>query len=168
MPEQSVGAAPPGGGWAVAADVATVVLAVAAVLLAGVCVLLALRFGRLLRVTRVEMKTAYRDEVRPLLDSLTATSRHAQAISGSLRSGVESLEASAAHVSDGARKAWSDLEERVNDLTALLAVIQKECEDLYLDTASALRTFRSVTQLLGAPKAEDPPEDVPVRSDADD
>jgi hypothetical protein len=51
------------------------------------------------------------------------------------------------------------MEERIQDFTALVEVIQSEAEELALDTAAAVRGMRAGTKALAKGRAESSPQE---------
>ena len=151
MSNQALDGAAAPGGWAVAADVAIVVISVAVVLLTLMVLLVLRRIDRVLGEVAGEVLRSLREEIQPLAANALGIAKNTEAVTGSLRGGAQHLADSAEFVSGGAKRAWAGLEERVVELTALLAVIQEEFEELYLSTASTLRTLKLGARLVSAP-----------------
>jgi hypothetical protein len=115
----------------VAADVATIVIALAIIVVSLVAIFAALKVrGMIKRI---------RGDFDPALRNLTAASEQAKAISGTLRKNVDELSGTVSETNDKVRRATEAAEVRLAELNALLGVVQREAEDIFVRTASAVR-----------------------------
>lgn len=115
----------------VIADVATIVIAVAIIVVGFVAIYGALKVrGMIKRI---------RGDFDPALRNLTAVSEQAKAISGTLRKNVEELSGTVSQTNDKVRRATEAVEARLGELNALVGVMQGEAEELFVRTASAVR-----------------------------
>jgi hypothetical protein len=115
----------------VAADVATIVIALAIIVIGLVAIYGALKVrGMIKRI---------RGDFDPAIRNLTAASEQAKAISGTLRKNVDELSGTVSQTNDKVRRATEAAEERLAELNALLGVVQREAEDVFVRTASAVR-----------------------------
>ena len=115
----------------VAADVATIVIALAIIVVGLVAIYGALKVrGMIKRI---------RGDFDPAIRNLTAASEQAKAISGTLRKNVDELSGTVSQTNDKVRRATEAAEERLAELNALLGVVQREAEDMFVRTASAVR-----------------------------
>lgn len=134
-----VAQAPSGGGsLATAANVSIIVIAVAIVgvtLMAGG---LWLRFNRIL----AELQRSARQNFGPVSDRARSISDNVEFVTQALRTDVEKLNASIRALSDRLQQASDHMEERIDEFNALMAVVQDEAEDIFLDTASTVRGVR--------------------------
>lgn len=115
----------------VAADVATIVIALAIIVVGLVAIYGALKVrGMIKRI---------RGDFDPAIRNLTAASEQAKAISGTLRKNVDELSGTVSETNDKVRRATEAAEVRLTELNALLGVVQREAEDIFVRTASAVR-----------------------------
>ena len=115
----------------VAADVATIVIALAIIVIGLVAIYGALKVrGMIKRI---------RGDFDPAIRNLTAASEQAKSISGTLRKNVDELSGTVTQTNDKVRRATEAAEARLAELNALLGVVQREAEDLFVRTASAVR-----------------------------
>ncbi|HEX2078539.1 MAG TPA: hypothetical protein VHG08_12545, partial [Longimicrobium sp.] len=118
--------------WAdFAADVATIVIALALVVAGAVAIYGALKVRGMIKRIRGDFDPAVRN--------LTAVSEHAKAVSGALRKNVEELSGTVSDTSAKVRRATEAAETRLLELNALLEVMQREAEEIFVRTASAVR-----------------------------
>jgi phage-related protein len=115
----------------VAADVATIIIALAIIVIGLVAIYGALKVqGMIKRI---------RGDFDPAIRNLTAASEQAKAISGTLRKNVDELSGTVTETNDKVRRATEAAEARLGELNALLGVVQREAEDIFVRTASAVR-----------------------------
>ena len=115
----------------VAADVATIIIALAIIVVSLVAIYGALKVrGMIKRI---------RGDFDPAIRNLTAASEQAKAISGTLRKNVDELSGTVSDTNDKVRRATEAAEARLAELNALLGVVQREAEDIFVRTASAVR-----------------------------
>jgi uncharacterized protein YoxC len=127
--------------------VATVILtlAVVGVLLAVMGVLRELRsFTRTVKAAaaRVEKDSG------PVIERARSVAENVDFITFAIRNDVQKLNDSVARLNDRLKQASDRMEERIQDFTALVEVLQAEAEELALDTAAAVRGVRTGTQSL--------------------
>ena len=79
-------------------------------------------------------------------------------ITMAVRTDVQKVTASVSGLNDRLKEASERMEERIQDFTALVEVLQNEAEDLALDTAAAVRGVRAGTRSLVG-QNEDPTAD---------
>jgi hypothetical protein len=115
----------------VIADVATIVIALAIIVVGFVAVYGALKVRGIIR--------RIRGDFDPAIRNLTAVSEQAKAISGTLRKNVEELSGTVSQTNDKVRRATEAVEARLGELNALVGVMQGEAEELFVRTASAVR-----------------------------
>jgi len=133
--------------------VSTIVLTVAVlgVLVALTLVLMQLRkMGRSLgHVTkRLERDSA------PWMERARSVAENVDFITMAVRTDVQKLNASITGLNDRLKEASARMEERIQDFTALVEVLQNEAEDLALDTAAAVRGVRAGTRTLAEGRGE--------------
>jgi hypothetical protein len=74
---------------------------------------------------------------------------HLEAVAATVQKETEHLSASVARVGDQVTLASRRMEERIEEFNALLAVVQEEAEEVFLDTASTARGVRRGIGALG-------------------
>jgi hypothetical protein len=122
----------------IAADVASIVIAVA------VLVVVALTGALFVRINRIlgEMRVGVRQNLGPVSDRARSISDNVEFITRIVRSDVESLDASVRALGARLTLASDRMEERIEEFNALVEVVQGEAEDIFLDTASTVRGVR--------------------------
>jgi hypothetical protein len=122
----------------IAADVASIVIAVA------VLVVVALTGALFVRINRIlgEMRVGVRQNLGPVSDRARSISENVEFITRIVRSDVESLDASVRALGARLTLASDRMEERIEEFNALIEVVQGEAEDIFLDTASTVRGVR--------------------------
>lgn len=128
----------PRDGIAVAADVASIVIAVAVLVVVTLAGVLFVRTNRILS----ELRLGVRQNLGPVSDRARSISDNVEYISQVIRSDVESLNASVRALSDRLTLASERMEERIEEFNALIEVVQDEAEGIFLDTASTVRGVR--------------------------
>lgn len=122
-------------------------LAVLGVLIALLAVLLQLR--KLVRSVQAVAKRLEKDTA-PVMDRARSVAENVDFITMAIRTDVQKLNASVSSLNQRLREASVKMEERIQDFTALVEVLQNEAEDLALDTAAAVRGVRAGTKTLTA------------------
>lgn len=142
-------AASDGSSLALWADLALVVIAIAIVAVAVMGGMLMLRFNRILS----EIQRSTRQNFGPVSDRARSISDNVEFITQALRTDVEKLNASVRSLSDRLQQASDRMEERVEEFNALMAVVQGEAEDIFLDTASTVRGVKEGARTIaGGPR----------------
>ena len=135
--------------------ISTIVLGVAVlgVLVALLAVLLQMR-----KLARSVSSVANRLEkgAAPVMDRARSVAENVDFITMAIRTDVQKLNASVSSLNDRLKDASVRMEERIQDFTALVEVLQNEAEDLALDTAAAVRGVRAGTKSLAGEEYEDP------------
>jgi len=88
------------------------------------------------------------EDARPVLERAKGVAENLEFISAAVRTDVQKVNESVARLNDRLRDASERMEERLQDFTALVEVLQAEAEDLALDTAAAVRGVRAGTRTL--------------------
>lgn len=115
----------------VAADIATIIIALAIIVVSLVAIYGALKVrGMIKRI---------RGDFDPAIRNLTAASEQAKAVSATLRRNVDELSGTVSDTNQKVRAATEAAEARLGELNALLGVVQREAEDIFVRTASAVR-----------------------------
>jgi len=120
-------------------ELATVVIAIALIALLLVSFTILIRFNRAIEDLRIRAQ----DTIGPVSDRAKTISDNLEFITQSLRSDVEKLDSSIQVLSDRLNKVSGHIEDRIEDFSALIEVVQREVEELFLDTASTVRGFRA-------------------------
>ncbi|HEU0300515.1 MAG TPA: hypothetical protein VFR37_13690 [Longimicrobium sp.] len=118
--------------WAnVTADLATIVIALALIVGGAVAIYGALKVRGMIRRVRGDFDPAIRN--------LTAASESAKAVSAALRTNVEELSGTVSDTNAKVRRATEAAEARLLELHALLEVMQREAEEIFIRAGSAVR-----------------------------
>ena len=160
-------AALPRDGLSVATDVAVIIGAVAVLAVAAVAIRLFLIVGRAVR----ELQAGARQNLGPVSDRARSISDNVEFITQALRTDVERLNASVKALTERLQLASERMEERIEEFNALMEVVQTEAEDLFLDTASAVRGVRAGARSIGSatrPGGSEPPVPDLERESEDD
>ena len=128
--------------------VSTIVLVVAVL---GVLVALLMVLLQLRKLTRSIGSVAKRLEkdAAPVMARARSVAENVDFITMAVRTDVQKVNASVASLNDRLKEASVRMEERIQDFSALVEVLQGEAEDLALDTAAAVRGVRAGTRSLG-------------------
>ncbi|TVP74239.1 MAG: hypothetical protein EA352_11045, partial [Gemmatimonadales bacterium] len=78
----------------------------------------------------------------PAVKSLRETAANVEAVSDTVRTELVRLTESLGGVSDRVDQASRRMEERIEEFNALMEVVQREAEDVFLDTAATARGIR--------------------------
>lgn len=151
----------------VLADVATIVIAVALILV-GIGVIVAALAARRLFKKVTPTVERLRVDVQPIIRHGTAVAENVNYVSTAVRGDVEALQQTVAAARKRVDRVSALAEERVNELNALLEVIQEEAEGLFIDTASTLRGVRAGTEALRRFREEEEEYGGPDRPDEED
>lgn len=122
-----------------------------AVLLLGVgMIMVALTFRDLRRSMRAIESSLGQigHDARPVLDRARAVGENLNYIVMSMRKEVDRVGDTIAHANDRLESALVAAEERVQELAALIEVVQDEVEDTVLSATSALRGIRTGAKVL--------------------
>jgi uncharacterized protein YoxC len=127
--------------------ISTIVLGVAVlgVLVALLAVLLQLR--KLVRSVNSVAKRLEK-ETSPVVERARSVAENVDFITMAVRTDVQKLTSSISGLNDRLKEASTRMEERIQDFTALVELLQTEAEDLALDTAAAVRGVRAGTRSL--------------------
>lgn len=156
---------PPDSAWltaqsnflATAEAISTIVLAVVVlgVLVALIGVLL--QFRKLTRSVTEVTKRLEKD-AGPVMERAKSVAENVDFITAAVREDVQKVNESVAQLNDRLSQASARMEERIQDFSALVEVLQSEAEELALDTAAAVRGVRAGTKALaegnGGPEEE--------------
>jgi hypothetical protein len=111
-------------------------------------------------------------DAAPVMVRVRSVAENVDFITMAVRTDIQKLNASVASLNDRLLEASVRMEERIQDFTALVEVLQSEAEDLALDTAAAVRGVRAGTRSLAgeggaSPVASEGPYEFPASSDVD-
>ena len=146
-PHDTVAVLVPSNFLSTAEAVSTIVLALAVlgVLLACIVVLMQLRkVGR----SVTEVARSLEKDARPVMERARTVAENVDFITAAVRTDVQKLNQSVARLNDRLKEASERMEDRIQDFTALVEVLQSEAEGLALDTAAAVRGVRAGTRNL--------------------
>ena len=101
-------------------------------------------------------------ETRPLMASVTAVATDAREVVAMLRTDAERLTDAASIVSEQLISAAETTAQRVDDVNAVLDVLQAEIEDTAIDAAAVVRGIRVGARALAQPRRR-PSNDHPDR-----
>jgi len=134
-------------------SVSTIVLGVAVL---GVLVSLLVVLLQLRKFTRSIGSVAKRLEkdAAPVMERARSVAENVDFITMAVRTDVQKLNATVSNLNDRLKEASVRMEERIQDFTALVEVLQNEAEDLALDTAAAVRGVRAGTRSLAGEGAD--------------
>ncbi len=129
-------------GWAAQVTAISTAIIALAVLAAGVMVVMVLNEFRSLKKTFERVAVLLERDARPTLDSARRLVDDAQHVFQSVRRETEDIVHSSKEVRERVERLMHKTEERLQDLDALIDVVQVEVEETALDIAAALRTTR--------------------------
>ena len=140
-------AAVPGSKLVIFSQVATIVIALALVALLIVAMTALIRINRTLE----DLRGRAEDAIGPVSDRAKIISDNLEFITQSLRSDLEKLNSSIRILSERLTKVSGHIGDRLEDFNALIEVIQREAEELFIDTASTMRGFRAGAREITSP-----------------
>lgn len=147
---------------AVVADVASIVIAAAVLVLAVLAAWFFVRLNRMLG----DLRTATQEKLGPVSDRAKIISDNLEFITQALRTDVEQLNASVRALTDRLHDASERMEDRIADFNALMEVVQDEAEDIFIDSASTVRGVREGARAIASPGASDMEPTAPEEEDA--
>jgi uncharacterized protein YoxC len=133
------------------ANISTIIIAVALVILSLVMVPSAFSAGRIYRRINGLIDSLHNDAT-PILLHVRDITDNLNYISASIRDDVEGFKATIQSTQERLNLAAANAERRINDFNALLGVVQQEAESLFIDTASTIRGVRAGTDTLRHPE----------------
>jgi len=131
----------------VAAEVATVVIAVAFIVLAVMAVGLMLQVRTLTR-TANRLSGDVRKQVAPVAGRAQAVADNLGYVTAVIREDVDALHDSVAGLTTRLTAASERVEDRIEEFNSLLELVQSEAEGLFIDTASTVRAVRAGARSL--------------------
>jgi methyl-accepting chemotaxis protein len=139
-------------GWAEVVTAISTAIIAAGVVIAGVMAVVTMNeFRSLARAVQRVAELLERD-ARPTLDSARRLVDDAQHVVSSLRREADDIVDSSQDVRERMQRLLKRTEERLQDLDALIDVVQYEVEETALDVAAALRTTRRGATVFRAMK----------------
>jgi hypothetical protein len=121
-----------------------------AVLVLGVLIALIgvlLQFRKLTRSV-IEVTRRLEKEGGPVMERAKSVAENMDFITAAVRTDVQKVHKSVAQLNDRLNQASTRMEERIQDFSALVEMLQSEAEELALDTAAAVRGVRAGTKAL--------------------
>ncbi|HBU57025.1 MAG TPA: hypothetical protein DEB33_04670 [Gemmatimonadetes bacterium] len=137
----------PGSKLVIFSQMATIVIALALVALLIVALTALIRINRMLE----DLRGRAEDAIGPVSDRAKIISDNLEFITQSLRSDLEKLNSSIRILSERLNKMSGHIGDRLEDFNALIEVIQREAEELFIDTASTMRGFRAGAREITSP-----------------
>ena len=95
-----------------------------------------------------EVARGLEKDARPVMERARTVAENVDFITAAVRTDVQTLNQSVVRLNDRLKEASERMEERIQDFTALVEVLQSEAEGLALDTAAAVRGVRAGTRNL--------------------
>lgn len=149
-------------GWAAA-------LIVVALAMVVVVLLLLLAEMRRMSMAWTRFLSSAEERSRPLVEHANAAARNLEHITEVARADIDRVNKAFNGLADGIADASGEMQNRLQDLVALLDLAQSEAEEAVLEGASRLRSLRAGLGSLRWPAARSEPvrnpEDEPVRKD---
>jgi hypothetical protein len=134
----------------VLADVATIIIAVAIIVVASVAIYGALKARRAIARARTDL--------HPAIQSLTVVAANAESLSRAVRDDAEAVRATLHATNEKVQRATAAAEHRLGELNVLLGVVQREAENAFISTAAAVRGVQAgAGALRGLPQGEPDP-----------
>ncbi|MDA0312272.1 MAG: hypothetical protein O2992_09175 [Gemmatimonadetes bacterium] len=141
-------------GLSIAADVSMIVVGVSILILA-----VALSwFLRKANRTLDSVRTGVSQSLGPVSDRARSISDNVEFITQALRTDVERLNGSVRALTNRLHQASDRMEERIEEFNALMEVVQEEAEDIFIDTAAAVRGVRESALVLGGARPSGTPK----------
>jgi hypothetical protein len=133
-------------GWVdILSRIAIIFVALVLIVLSVVLIVVMIRLLRLVR----DLPERLRPQVAPLLGHATSIAGNVDQVTTAIRDEVQTVRQTVQSTNQRVNRIAALAEERVRELNALLAVVQEEAEDLFVETASTLRGMRAGREALG-------------------
>ena len=132
---------------ATAEAISTIVLAVVVIGVLLALIAVVFQFRKLTRSVTEVTKRLEKD-AGPVMERAKSVMENVDFISAAVRTDVQKVNESVAQLNDRLNQASERMEERIQDFSALVEVLQSEAEELALDTAAAVRGVRAGTKAL--------------------
>lgn len=147
FPADAVALMAPSNFLATAEAISTIVLTLGVL---GVLVAVISVLGQLKKLTRSvgEVTNRLEKDAGPILERAKSVAENVDFITAAVRTDIQKVNESVAQLNDRLKQASERMEERIQDFTALVEVLQSEAEELALDTAAAVRGVRAGTKAL--------------------
>ncbi|MDQ3556766.1 MAG: hypothetical protein M3409_08310 [Gemmatimonadota bacterium] len=147
-------------GWALWVDtltsIASVVIALALIVGGLAAIPIARQALRTFRNVN-QLFAQVRGDLAPLIRHGHAVAENADYVSTAIRADVQRLSETIAGATQRLETGAAATETRIREFNALLQVVQREAEELFIDTASTVRGARAGAETFRAFRAEPPP-----------
>jgi uncharacterized protein YoxC len=145
------------------ATIQAVTMIILGVAILGVLVSLLLVLLQLRKVGRSLTRVARRleKESAPVMDRARSVAENVEFVTMAVRTDVQKLTSSVSGLNERLREAATRMEDRIQDFNALVELLQKEAEDLALDTAAAVRGVRAGTRSLAGERGSLSSQEIP-------
>jgi len=142
-------------GWIdVLASVATIVVAVALLMVGLGAIFAGLKVRKLMKKLE-EATQKLRVDLAPAIHHVTSVSENVDFVSRTVRKDVERLSETVTSANQSLQRAAREAERRAAEFNALLGVVQEEAEDLLLGGAAAIRGAKVGAETFRRFRAED-------------
>ena len=111
-------------------------------------VIAAMKMRGVAQKTTQALNKVYAD-LGPIIKTAGSIAENVNAMSASIRSDVDKVSATVTAANDQVRQTIAITEKRINELNALLSVVQSEAEHLFVSTASTVRGVQSGAASFG-------------------
>lgn len=136
-------------------SVATIIMALVVIALMGALIPLVLSLRKAHTKISDLLDKIYGD-AKPIMRHATAIADNVEYISTSVRADVQQVSKTISAANQGLAKTVQAAEERVNQLNALLEVVQEEAESAFVTTASTIRGVKTgINQALEREELDD-------------
>jgi len=111
-------------------------------------VIAALKMRGVAQKTTQSLNKVYAD-LGPIIKTAGSIAENVNAMSASIRADVDKVSATVTAANDQVRQTIAMTEKRINELNALLSVVQSEAEHLFVSTASTVRGVQTGAATFG-------------------
>jgi phage-related protein len=125
-----------------AADIATVIMALTVIVFVGVLIPVALKLRKAAPMLK-QMLDKFYDAAQPIIRHADAIADNVEYISTSVRVDIQQVSKTVAAANQSLMRTVEAAEDRVNQLNALLEVVQEEAESAFVTTASTIRGVKT-------------------------
>ncbi len=141
-------------------------------------VIAAMKMRGVAQKTTQALNKVYAD-LGPIIKTTGSIAENVNAMSASIRKDVDKVSATVTAANDQVRQTIAMTEKRINELNALLSVVQSEAERLFISTASTMRGVQTGAASFGAGRrggmdfasdeldAADPAEEIEILEEDD-
>lgn len=135
-------------------EVATIIIAIAIVILAVVSIPIALEFRTMQRRLHRLLERSS-DDIAGIVRNTNRVSENVNFVTTAIRADVDKVNAALNDANDRMQHALSLTEQQLSDFNALLTVVREEAEQLFVSTASTVRGVQRGAQAFGHPSGMD-------------